>query len=30
MPGVLRLAGRMRARLGDLDYATPKLGAAAE
>jgi len=30
MLGVLRLAGWMRVRLGDLDYATPELGAAAE
>jgi len=30
MLGVLRLADRMRVRLGDLDYATPELGAAAE
>ena len=30
MLGVRRLADRMRVRLGDLDYATPELGAAAE
>ena len=30
MLGVPRLADRMRVRLGDLDYATPELGAAAE